>query len=853
MNQLRKIIIGLVAAAVVVIAFMIISNSSDSMPVEQTQGNDRSPIERHDFSETTKIGGSGISNAKNSGFITRDPITKKVIRIFSFEELLNPKKNSEKWRLKKPHMQFFGDEFECKITSDEGNFQVERVMGKLTPQNARLYGNVKLEIKFQNEGVPTEGIVYLDDLDYDSEMSKLDTDKSVRAVFKDAVMEGTGMRLIYNSAKSRIEYFEMKDLDFIRIKNLAMLSKDRKETDTQTDAPTKSNVTEKNTTAKTTVKTTVKPAATTVNDTQSDQPQPQADYYHCRFLKDVIIEYGNELVVKGDDELNIKNLLFSQASPNQASTDPPAAEATPAKDSSKETSTKEPSKETLAKKPSQPTVIENVDMKKDAASDKPVVAQSSDVPEEATEVVLTCKQGFVVQLMSKVRTDKTQTLPVAKTIADTMATLLSDAGNAKAQKASDTNVDQGLIYVGASPKMDVLLPDTNYANFVAGADTKTDTTTSKSQPAAQIMPTRFHAKKIDYDMTTKYAYATGPIDLLIYGEPDPNAGPDQPQVPINIKASESTEYFGFKGQVIFNGDVKGIRKVTDKLYVTVNTVRGDKLVVDLDSTGQANSISHVSVLGEDVGLLSTRKSSLPDEDIDLDKIHTEEDFLTRISLECVRIDYDGANEFVLAKGPGEIVLNNSNAPTDESSNDDPNTQVTLKEPCYALMEGFDSLKWYTVKKKVIVDGSSDSFKIQHLPVVDGQYGKITLVLARNIEANFLTTPLGRTELSNLTASDTVSFQERYSANDVINSFIGDNLFYDVPKSKMVITGTERNPCMANGLNADKITYNLATGELVTGISGTSTIHVQPKKPPVKRPSNESSIQLPPKPKDLKYR
>ena len=181
-----------------------------------------------------------------------------------------------------------------------------------------------------------------------------------------------------------------------------------------------------------------------------------------------------------------------------------------------------------------------------------------------------------------------------------------------------------------------------------------------------------------------------------------------------------------------------------------------------------------------------------------------------------------------------MLLNNSNAKTVESSNGDPNTQVTLKEPCYARMKDYDSLKWYTVENKVVVEGSSDSVKIQYLPVVDGQYGKMTFVAARNIEANFITA-LGQTELANLTASETVSFKEGYSVDEITNSFYGDKLFYNVANSKMLITGTEGNPCMVNGLNTDKITYNLATGEMVTGISGAST------------------IQLPPKPKDLESR
>ncbi|MBW8017205.1 MAG: hypothetical protein FVQ82_13560 [Planctomycetes bacterium] len=846
---MRKVKIGLVAAAVVVIAFMIYSNGSKSRQIEVPDDKDGMILERLDFSNTSKIGDSSVKGLKKFGYITRDPITKKVVRVFGFEKLLNPEKNSEKWRLQKPYMEFYGDEFECKITSDEGNFQLEEVMNKITPQNGRLYGNVQIHITFQNEGVPTDGVIYLKDLDYDSERSELATDNSVNAVFADANMVGTGMILIYNSAKSRIEYFEMKDLEKITIRNLAMLSKDRKGGKAKTAAATESNASAGKAAVKTTGNAVVKttgnaaagPVVTAVNDTRTKPPKPEpvndtqadkkqqrpADYYHCRFLEDVNIEYGNELVVVSREELNIKNLLFSQSAPEKASTAKPSAGKTP------------------AIKPSKPASGNIADSKKDSASNNSVVSVKPDIvsaepdivsaepgtvavadagaSEETTEVVLTCKGGFIVQLMSNIDSVSSQTPPVAATFAETLTAVRDKAKLAKTQNAPAASGDHDLIYAAASAEMNQLPLSSEFASFAAAADAGG----SKLAPVIQTKPTRFHARKIDFDMTTKYAYATGPIDLLIYGKADPNAGPDQPQIPINITASENAEYFGIADQIVFNGDIEGSRILPDGLYVTVSTVYGDKLVVDLDSSANKDSISHISVLGEDVNMLSTRKVSDPNEKINLLTIHTDKDFLTRISLKCQRIDYDAVDEFVLAPGPGEMVLNNSNAPAVESSNDDPNTQVTLKEPCYALMRDFDSLKWYTVKNKVVVEGSSDSVKIQHLPVVDGQYGKITFVAARNIEANFVST-LGRTALSSLTASNTVLFREE-EGDKVINNFYGDKLFYDVANSLMLITGTENNPCMVNGFNTDKISYNLATGELVTNVSGPSTIQL-PYKP-----------------------
>ncbi|MCF7956392.1 MAG: hypothetical protein K9M75_11360 [Phycisphaerae bacterium] len=806
MIPMRKVKIGLIAAAAVIIFFLIYSKNSENSQIEQAQEQNRKVLGVPEFG-SLKIDESVIGPASKSGFITRDPITKKVVRVFGFGKLLNPEKNSgkdsEKWRLQDPYMQFFGDRFQCKITSDEGNFQMKEAMNKYTPQNARLYGNVKLEITFENQGVPTDGVVYLEDLDYDSERSELATDKSVKAVFDDVVMEGTGMILIYNSAKSRIEYFEMKDLDFIRIKDVAMLSKDRKNAEDKTAAAAGSNTTADETNGEAADEvasdTTGDPVlAAADNDSAPEKSaQEEIDYYHCRFLKDVNIEYGDELVVKGHEELNIKNLILSQSDSGQA------ASANSANGKTPDEKTSGPASSQIADSK------KNTDLK-DASSGNSAAASAepADASNETTEVVLTCKEGFVVQLMSNVNDDKHQTPPVASTFAETMTALMDKAQVVKPQNASG---DHGLIYAGETAELIQPLPHIEYASFAEAVD-------SNPAPAILRKPTRFHARKIDYDMKAKYAYATGPINLLIYGDPDPNAGPDQPQIPINITARDNAEYFGDRDQVVFNGDVEGMRKIIDELYVTENTVHGDQLVVDLDSSANENSISHISVLGENVELFSKRKAA--------------ETILTLIRLKCQRIDYDASDEFVEAKGPGVIEIDNSNAPKVESSEADSNNKITLQEPCYARIKDFDSLKWYTVANKVVADGSSDSVKIQHIPLVTDQpgreYGKVTYAAARNIEANFMTTADGRTELAALTASDTVSFKEIDGQNET-NNFIGDNLFYDVANSTMLITGTEGNPCMANGLSTDKITYNMATRELVTGISGTSTIQL-PQKP-----------------------
>ena len=142
-----------------------------------------------------------------------------------------------------------------------------------------------------------------------------------------------------------------------------------------------------------------------------------------------------------------------------------------------------------------------------------------------------------------------------------MADIKDKAESENGARHPDSAKDYGLIAAATPPvKMRLYEPTAAYAVLTEDVSPK---------PVINKKPTWFEAVKIDYDMTTKNAYATGPIDLVIYDKPDPNEGPDQPQVPITITAEDSCEYFGSKDQVVFKGlNIKGIygREIFETWY-----------------------------------------------------------------------------------------------------------------------------------------------------------------------------------------------------------------------------------------------------------------------------------------------
>lgn len=792
-DHLRKIIIGLIAVAVVAGAFVIYTHFVDTQPIRVSQSDQQGQtLEEPVFSSTQQIAGNQIGGIDDAEFITLDEVTKQPKRIFGFEELLNPEENSEKWRLKKPYMRFFGESFQCEIVSKEGNVQVETVLGNPSPRNAKLYNDVRINITFENNGVPVSGVIYLEDLDYDSERSELATENSVEAVFDDVIMEGTGMVLIYNTAKGRIEYFEMVDLDIIRIKDLAMLS-DKKDSDESTGTleipedkqAAKTVAAESSVSAKRTVAVgSEDKAATEVKDAQIKKADDEKCFYNCKFRKEVRIEYGDEVVVVGRDELNINNILFmssSSASKTQSQADASQGETSLA--------VKPEPKDTAAAFKEKPVAVSGGDQKQ-GGEELPVKDQSPEVSsDKATEVIVTCKGGFVIKPMANVKAAaKIQERSFA---GDSLETLLAKIENAEVPESSAPAADKtettNVIAAKVMPETFLEPKEIRYANLAAAAG------------EGNTKPTRFHAAKIDYDLITKNAYATGPVKLLIYMQDEEKSVAEEKQIPITITAKDNAEYFSDMDRMVFNGNVIGSRKTVSEEYVTDNTFYGDQLVADLASgAGGDGSIRHVAVLGEEVMMDSVKKAG--------------EVTVSYVRLKCDRIDYDADKEVITASGPGRIEINNENAPESEDQADgSPN----LQGPCYAWIEDFDVLKWSTITNKIVVDAMTDSMKITHVPINDGEYGLPVYAAARHVEANFMITLEGRTELATLTAKESVSYNEKGKNG---NNFIGEKLSYNVNDSMLVITGTPENPCSVNGIKTKRIKYDLRTRELVTGFS-----------------------------------
>ncbi|MCK4784353.1 MAG: hypothetical protein KAV87_11420, partial [Desulfobacteraceae bacterium] len=232
-----------------------------------------------------------------------------------------------------------------------------------------------------------------------------------------------------------------------------------------------------------------------------------------------------------------------------------------------------------------------------------------------------------------------------------------------------------------------------------------------------------------------------------------------------------------------------------------------KLTVDLSrdkskqSSAFAAGIEHLTATGGNVKLATVKT--------------TEKKLLGGVELKCRRFDYDTARQLLLATGPGLIKVDNSNIATPKKRL----SKFSFQKQCYVIVRDFETLKYFLETNQIVADSKRERILIDYFPIVRGQYGQQVSATAGHIEANLYEAAGGRTELSTLTATGDISYEEE----DI--QFIGSNLFYDAAKSIITAWGSEFQPCLLNGALVEGIEYNLKTGKAKSKIVGPSVLQM----------------------------
>lgn len=318
----------------------------------------------------------------------------------------------------------------------------------------------------------------------------------------------------------------------------------------------------------------------------------------------------------------------------------------------------------------------------------------------------------------------------------------------------------------------------------------------------------FVAQRIDYDygVSVGNIVASGLSELTFYA----NDVADAPTaVPVTVTTREKATFLPAKNQAVFEGDCVCRMLRTDSGVEQEYTLSAPRVTVNLykdkkkSSGSSVNAIEHLTA-DNGVVQLANAKWKAP---ADAKKL------LGFVKLKCRRFDYDPAKRLYLASGPdGLIAADHSKLPPPKRRRKRKD-KFSLRQPCYAVLRGFDTLKYHLDSDHLVADSELGQMLIDYFPVVEGKYSEQIEAGASHIEAVLYETRERKLELSTLSATAGISYREKD------RQFAGSKLFYDADKSLMTILGDETQPCLYNGAHVDRIKYNLKTDRVKTRITG----------------------------------
>jgi len=318
----------------------------------------------------------------------------------------------------------------------------------------------------------------------------------------------------------------------------------------------------------------------------------------------------------------------------------------------------------------------------------------------------------------------------------------------------------------------------------------------------------FIAQRIDYDygVSVGNIVASGLSELTFYA----NDVADAPTaVPVTVTTREKATFLPAKNQAVFEGDCVFRMLRTDSGVEQEYTLSAPRVTVNLykdkkkSSGSSVNAIEHLTADNGVVQLANAKwKASA-----DVKKL------LGFVKLKCRRFDYDPSEKLFLASGPdGLIAADHSKLPPPKRRRKR-TEKFSLRRPCYAVLRGFDTLKYHLDSDHLIADSKSGQMLIDYFPVVESKYSEQIEASASHIEAVFYETRERKLELSTLSAAAGITYREKG------RQFAGSKLFYSADKSLMTILGDETQPCLYNGAHVDRIEYNLKTDRVKTRITG----------------------------------
>ncbi|MHC4293352.1 MAG: LPS export ABC transporter periplasmic protein LptC, partial [Planctomycetota bacterium] len=353
----RRVFVWLISFLVVIVVYKLytIFNKTPIIEIETTTTLPDEVLNGESVSSEQggKIGPVEVDTIKDAKFFEKNPETGEVEREFGYEMVSNVQ--GSEWEIKKPYMILYRPDLTCKITAEDGQVLIEEAVGRISPSDATLTGNVIIHIEPGETSNIAESFLYLNNIIYISEQSKITSTGPVRFVSDNARMNGQGMELVYNDELGRLEFLRIVQLESLRIRSneTSLLSSQKEQSE--------DNVSVKKTSQEAMPSEGISENQQTTPAFQSSQNE-QDGFYKCIFNKNVEVRTPGQVVAS--DIITINNILNLSEDNTQA----PAQ-----KDNQTEVSNND-------------TIEQNtVETKEENAS-----------PSKAIEVIITCDDGIVV-------------------------------------------------------------------------------------------------------------------------------------------------------------------------------------------------------------------------------------------------------------------------------------------------------------------------------------------------------------------------------------------------------------------------------------------------------------------------
>ena len=707
-----------------------------------------------------------------------------------------------------------------------GYVQVETAVGRTTPKDATFSSNVVVHILLGPPDDVKENFVYLDNFVFLSQRSRLSTAGPIKFVSEDIQMNGTGLELIYNEQSERLEYFEIKDLDSLHImgSSAAMFSADKTRKD---DSPAKTQQPDEPPAVGDTKK-----IEASIPDTQPQTEQEQGAYYKCTFSKNVLVNTPEELVFAGD-KFCINDIFWSKTSTDQ----PDDADAGVADEGKTAAVTTEPDMQ-AADNTGEPDVA------------APGPAEPNIPSEQLESLVVTCDNGFIVVPRDSVRAQEdlsadgveeeelvtefpdefdddtgktrffTQRIDYNRTTGDGIAGGLSEF-TFYASSASGADANEVPVPVKVTARKGAIFSKTSNKVVLEGDCLVTMPQSGLTQPK----DITFYAPRITVYLPEDKSrkpdmFAAGPVELVFY---DPNSADiNQEPIPVTVNAQEQARFLAASNQIVFEGDSRCTMVREDPNVLEEYMLLSDQITVDLPmdmndrSSDPAAGIKHLAAIGDVVRLATTKTAKAGGAFAGQVQDANSAKLLGGVELKCSRFDYDAIRQLFVATGPGIFKLNNSNV----SEPNEPAGRFSMRKPGWVVLEGFETLTYFVLENRIVADaGSQDKLQMDYFPAVDGRYDEHVSAKASHVEAILFEGPEGQTQLSTLTATGGIEYEDKD------NQFIGSELFYDHQTAIITVKGTESQPCYYNGVLVDGIEMNEKTGNVEAEIIGPGTLQI----------------------------